>query len=631
MSRSASSRQGEQPSDAPQKSLTTETTLWHTLGRLLDYVRPMIGRLIVGLFIALSASVVALLIPQVLQSMINNTLHEDGQTKDVWISVGIIAALGILEATLVWLRRVMVITPAMSVETQMRVGLFRHLGTLPVSFHDRWAGGQLLQRSMGDLSLVRRWLAFGAIFLVTSILTVIIGTILMFTINWILAIFFLLAAIPVTITAFRFRTVFGAASRQSQEQAGDLATSVEESVHGIRVLKAFGRGGFALDSFSDQARELQVTELFKAKTLGRFLVVVISLPETALGVSLITGIILIARGELSVGALVAFFATAVVMAGPVENIGMLLGMTLTAKTALDRHFEVIDERDPLTEPENPADASNPRGELAFRNVQFRYPDAKRNLPPVLRDIDFTVRPGETMALVGVTGSGKSTLLNLVPRLYEVSEGGVEIDGVDIRDYSIEDLRTLVSVAFEDSILFSTTVRENALMGLPDGAAEDPAFDADLTQALDVAQADFAYRLPEGLDTKIGEEGLSLSGGQRQRLALARAIAAKPRILVLDDPLSALDVRTEERVTEKLREILADTTTLIVAHRPSTVMLADRVALLQDGKITAVGTHSELLANNAHYRFVIASLERETTVDDVLDEDIRDEEEVGEMA
>jgi ATP-binding cassette subfamily B protein len=262
--------------------------------------------------------------------------------------------------------------------------------------------------------------------------------------------------------------------------------------------------------------------------------------------------------------------------------------------------------------------------LSFNNVTFAFDDAPDK--PILRDIRLDIRPGETMALVGITGSGKSALLQLVPRLYDVTEGSITIDGVDLRAFSVEELRSVVGVAFEDTTLFSSSVRDNVLLGArtagarttgavsaPTGVAgEDPGdgLEQILEEALDTAQAHFAYSLPDGLDTLIGEEGLSLSGGQRQRIALARAIAARPTVLVLDDPLSALDVNTEELVEHRLREVLAGTTTLIVAHRPSTVALADRVALLEEGRIAAVGTHAELLAANAHYRYVIASLETE---------------------
>jgi len=287
-----------------------------------------------------------------------------------------------------------------------------------------------------------------------------------------------------------------------------------------------------------------------------------------------------------------------VVATPVEFSGMLLAMALTAKTALDRHFEVMDTENTITSPDQAAVPETVKGALRFEHAGFGFDDGSM----LLRDITLDIRPGETMALVGITGSGKSALLQLVPRLYDVSEGSVTIDGVDVRDYDIEELRRIVAVAFEDTTLFSSSVRDNVLLGSPEPS------DAALDEALDVAQAHFAYSLPEGVDTLIGEEGLSLSGGQRQRIALARAIAAKPKVLVLDDPLSALDVNTEERVEARLREVLHETTTLIVAHRPSTVALADRVALLENGTITAVGTHTELLAENAHYRYVIASLD-----------------------
>ena len=238
----------------------------------------------------------------------------------------------------------------------------------------------------------------------------------------------------------------------------------------------------------------------------------------------------------------------------------------------------------------------------FEDVHFRYQDAPAEQPDLLNGVNLELMPGESVALIGVTGCGKTTLTALATRLYEVTSGSVKIDGVDIRDLNREELRSHIAMAFEDATLFSATVRDNVLLGAPDATEED------LKQALAIAQAQFVYDLPEGLDTKIGEEGLSLSGGQRQRLALARAVAAKPAVLVLDDPLSALDVDTEAMVEDALRTVLKATTALIVAHRPSTVQLADKVALMQDGKITAIGKHSDLLATNEHYRFVISSLD-----------------------
>ncbi|MDE8589119.1 MULTISPECIES: ABC transporter ATP-binding protein [Micrococcaceae] len=582
--------------------MAKQTPFFRSISRLYPHVRPIIPRLLLGLLCALLASVVALTIPQVLRVLVNTALQPGGSAEAVWTSAGVILVLGVAEAGLVALRRQFVINPATTVETRMRVSLYDHLQELTVSFHDRWGSGQLLSRAMTDLNFLRRWMAFGAIMLVVTTLTVVIGIVAMFAMSWQLALIFLAAAVPIIINSFRFRTRFSKVARRSQDQAGDLATTVEESVHGIRVLKAFGRSREALENFNEQAEELRQTEIEKARHQATFTLVVTLLPELALGAGLVVGVMLCASGELSIGSLVAFFATAAVIASPVEFSGMLLAMALTAKTAVDRHYEVMDTRNTITSPAEPRRPGELAGALQFTNATFAFEDAPDK--PILKDINLDVRPGETMALVGITGSGKSALIQLVPRLYDVTSGAISIDGVDIRDFEVEELRRIVGVAFEDTTLFSNSVRDNVLLGAPVRSEEV------LDEALDVAQAHFAYSLPQGVDTLIGEEGLSLSGGQRQRIALARAIAARPRVLVLDDPLSALDVHTEELVEARLREVLADTTTLIVAHRPSTVALADRVALLENGRIAAVGTHTELLGRNQHYRYVIASLDRE---------------------
>jgi ATP-binding cassette subfamily B protein len=587
--------------------MAKQTQFFASISRLYPHVKPILPRLVMGLLCALLASVVALAIPQVLRVLINQSLQPGGSPEAVWVASLVILALGVAEAGLVALRRQFVINPATTVETRMRISLYGHLQDLTVSFHDRWGSGQLLSRAMTDLNFLRRWMAFGAIMLVVTTLTVLIGVVVMFSMSWQLALIFLAAAVPIMVYGFRFRTRFSKVARRSQDQAGDLATTVEESVHGIRVLKAFGRSREALENFNEQAEELRQTEIAKAKHLATFSLVVTLLPELALGAGLVVGIVLASAGELSIGSLVAFFATAAVIAAPVEFCGMLLAMALTAKSAVDRHFEVMDSVNTITDPATPRRPAEVRGALGFHNATFAFEDALDK--PILQDIDLQIRPGETMALVGVTGSGKSALLQLVPRLYDVTAGSITIDGVDLREFSVEELRTIVAVAFEDTTLFSSSVRDNVMLGAPDYGSEQRREEA-LEEALDVARAHFAYSLPEGLDTLIGEEGLSLSGGQRQRIALARAIAARPKVLVLDDPLSALDVNTEELVEAGLREVLTDTTTLIVAHRPSTVALADRVALLEKGRITAVGTHSELLAHNSHYRHVIASLDPE---------------------
>ena len=526
-----------------------------------------------------------------------------------WGAVAILA-LGLAEAAMVWARRWFVLAPSTRVEYELRTTFYQRLQRLPVAFHDRWQSGQLLSRMMQDISIIRRWLAFGLVLLVVNVLTIIVGAVLLFQWHWLLGVIFLVTSAPLWYAGYRFEKRYGTLARQSQDQAGDLATSVEESVHGIRVLKAFGRGSHALQKFARQAETLRETEIHKARAVGLIWFWLILLPDIAFALALGAGIVLIQMGQLNAAELIAFFAMATVLRWPMESIGFLFSFLLDARTATDRIFEVFDEVDTITDPERPTTIAAPRGELAFEGVHFRYQDAPESQRDLLDGVDLVLRPGETMALVGLTGSGKTTLTTLPTRLYDVTGGRVTLDGVDIRDLTLAELRTHIGMAFEDATLFSQTVRENVLLGREDLIPGSPEAEAALREALEVAQASFVDDLPDGVDTVIGEEGLSLSGGQRQRLALARAVAAKPAVLVLDDPLSALDVDTEALVEDALRRVLANTTALVIAHRPSTVTLADRVALLEDGKVTAVGKHSDLLRESEHYRYVISSLEDE---------------------
>ena len=578
--------------------------------RLLPFVGDALPRLGIGIAVALVASLVSLAIPIVLQRLVDGPLAEGAGSAgsgDLGPLIGpvlLVLGLGVLEAAAIALRRRMVLTPSTRVEARMRTALYQRLQDLPVSFHDRWQSGQLLSRAVSDLSLIRRWIAFGFVLLVVNALTILVGFGVLVYWNPILGVLFIVCSIPVWIYGFLFEKRYSSIARRSQDQAGDLATTVEQSVHGIRVLKAFGRGKHALEGFADQAELLRGTEIAKAKAIAGIWLILLLVPDVAFALCLLGGVWLAADGQLSVGELFAFFATATVLRWPVESIGFLLSMTFDTRTAVDRYFEVMDSENTITDPAEPVSIADPRGRVTFRNVHFRYQDAPADAVDLLDGVDLEVEPGETMALVGVTGSGKTTLTALLPRLYDVTAGAIEIDGVDVRRMRREELRSHVGMAFEDATLFSTSVRENVLLGRPEASEEE------LLEALEIAQAGFVHALPDGLDTTVGEEGMSLSGGQRQRLALARAIAARPSVLVLDDPLSALDVDTEARVEAGLRRVLGDTTALIVAHRPSTVALADRVALLEDGRVTAVGTHSELLASSPHYRFVVSSLEED---------------------
>ncbi|MET9776424.1 ABC transporter ATP-binding protein [Streptomyces sp. NPDC006367] len=585
-----------------------------SLLRLWPYVRPVRARLSAAAFVAVLASCVGLVIPLVLKWMVDGPVA-DRDPAGVWLGALYLLLLGLAEALLFGLRRWLVARPLAGVEAGMRADLYRRLQRLPVAFHDRWASGQLLSRGTTDLMLLRMFLAFPLTFLLVNGVTILVGVGIMLVQDWTLGLVVLGPAIPVMITCAVFEKKYSAVARRAQDQVGDLTTVVEESVLGIRVIKGFGRHRSQARAFHELSHTLRGTELRKARLLAAIWAVIVTLPELAIGAALVVGAVQVADGTLSAGTLVAFLSTALALRWPVESIGFLLAMSQEAATATDRYFEVMDAEveapggagDRTSVPAGGTRGSAARGAAAgaegglrFENVRFRYPDAPPGSPPLLDGVDLHIRPGESMALVGATGSGKTTLTALIPRLHEVTGGRITLDGVDIAALPREELRALVAVAFEEPTLFSATVGENVLMGAGEGTGPDA-----LERALAVAQADFVHALPKGTGTQVGEQGLSLSGGQRQRLALARAVVGRPRFLVLDDPLSALDVHTEAAVEAALRQVLADTTALIVAHRPSTVLLADRVALLSGGRIAAVGTHHELLRTNAEYAHLMS--------------------------
>ncbi len=585
------------------------------LRRLWGLMKPYRIRLIFGVVVSILSWVAALAMPQVLSHLVNEVFTVNAGVTVVLMAALVVVGLALIESGLLFVRRMLSVDPSARIEYGMRTRLFSHLQRLPLAFHDRWESGQLLSRAMTDLGEIRRFVAFGGIMLITDMFTLTIGMVLMVGSHWLLAAIYFAAALPIMFYTAWFAREYRQLSRQGQDASGDLATNVEQSVHGIRVLKAFGRGDYALGRYERHADRVRAIGVSQTDLIANFDAVVRLLPEVALGISLLLGLHFIANGDMNVGELSAFFATAMILNGPVTMIGQMFGAAASTASALQRYFEVIDAPRTITSPEHPDEfaAGSARGELELRGVSFAYPD--RPDDTLLREVQLTVRPGETMALVGITGSGKSTLLQLVPRLYDVTAGAVLIDGHDVRDLDLAELRATTAVAFEEATLFSGSVRENVLLGADRALGLDrPLTDADrksdaanklLDLALETADAGFAYDLPEGVDTRIGEQGLSLSGGQRQRIALARAIAAKPRLLLLDDPLSALDTATEERVTARLREVLRGTTTLVVAHRSSTVALADRVALLENGRVTAVGTHSELMTTFPEYRSIMA--------------------------
>ncbi|GCD34726.1 ABC transporter [Streptomyces chrestomyceticus JCM 4735] len=607
-------RTGPGPDSADRPRPPARRSAVRSLLRLWPFVRPVRARLFTAAFVAVLASCIGLVIPLVLKWLVDGPIA-DRDPGGVWLGGGYLLLLGLAEAGLFGLRRWLVARPLAHVEATMRDSLYRHVQRLPVAFHDRWASGQLLSRGTTDLQLLRLFLAFPLTFLIVNATTILVGCVILMVQRWSLGLVLLAPIVPLIVLCSVFEAKYAVAARRAQDQVGDVTTVVEESVLGIRIVKGFGRHRSQARAFRELTARLRTTELRKARLLAALWACIMALPELALGAALVLGTVQVADGDLSAGTLVAFLSTALALMWPVESIGFLLAMSNDAAAATDRYFEVLDEpvadRDdarkaaeqtPVTGPgasssgtTGPGATSSGTTGLAFHGVTFRYPDAPADAPPVLRGIDLHIRPGETMALVGATGSGKTTLTALVPRLHDATGGRITLDGTDITALPRDELRARVAVAFEEPTLFSATVAENVLMG-GEGTGPD-----DLRRALRVAQADgFVDALPDGPDTEVGEQGLSLSGGQRQRLALARAVVGRPRFLVLDDPLSALDVHTEALVEAALRQVLATTTALVVAHRPSTVLLADRVALLSGGRIAAVGSHHQLLRENAEY-------------------------------
>jgi ATP-binding cassette, subfamily B, bacterial len=563
-----------------------------------SYLRPYVAHMVWMLIAAAGATAASIVVPLVVQGVVDGPVrhHKSGGL----LELGALALLlGLIEAVMIFIRRWTQTTCALGMEATQRNELYAHLQRLPVAFHDQWQSGQLLSRATSDLGVIRRFMSFGLIFLIVNIGTYITVIALLFHLYWPLAIVITASSVPLFYFSKSFTKLYFTASRLMQDQQGDLATIVEETAQGLRTIKAFGRRRQVSRRFEAAARLVHDTGVNKARMLATTWSQFDLVPNVTLAIVLVGGAYAVATGGMTVGGLVAFVSLELMLIWPIDALGWIIANLQESMTAADRIYEVLDSDVEITDRPDAIEI-DPRtvsGAIRFEGVTFTFPDATR---PVLRGIDLDIRPGETVALVGITGSGKSALIGLVPRLYDVTSGRITIDGHDIRDLKLDNLRDLIGVAFEEPTLFSMSVWENLTLGRP------AATEAEVAEALDIAQADFVYELPWGLKTRVGEQGLSLSGGQRQRLALARAVLGRPRVLILDDPLSALDVHTEALVEEALARVLVGSTALVVVHRPSTVALADRVALLQDGVITHIGTHSELLTTVPAYRAVLSA-------------------------
>src|SRR6266536_1191717 len=571
-------------------------TPFEALWRTREYLRPYQWQLILMLGLAFGAVATEIVIPLLTKAVIDGPIAHG--ERGLLVPLGIAAiALGAAEAALNMLRRWVQASAVTGMELSMRNDIYAHLQHLDAGFHGSWQSGQLLSRATTDLSAIRRFAGFGTIFFITNVVTFLTVTGLLISLNWWLGLVTCCVFLPVTVACFRFERRYRVLSRRAQDQQGDLATYVEDAAAGIRVLKALGRRNEAAGRHGTEAARVFRTQLDMARLRGTFWAGLDLIPNVMIGLILLLGTLAASVHELSLGGLVAFITLTLQLVWPIEAMGYILASGQEAATAAQRIYEILDTEPAIADPgatarQRPGTAAAAPGRLVFDHVAFRYPGAPR---PVLRDITLALEPGETVAVVGATGAGKTTLLQLVPRLADVTGGAVRLDGTDVREIPLPLLRSRVGCAFEDPTLFSASVRENVAFAVAD-AGEDA-----IEAALAAAQASFVHDLPWGLDTRIGEQGMALSGGQRQRVALARAILARPSVLVLDDPLSALDVHTEARVTEALSRVLTASTALVVAHRPSTVLLADRVALLDGGVISALGTHRELLASQPRYR------------------------------
>lgn len=569
---------------------------------MLPYLMPYRVRWVAMIVVALVSLTTTVAIPLMTKAVIDGPVrHQDQQ--GLWLLGAAAMGVGVAEAVLWFIRRWLVARATMGVEADIRKDLYARLQILPMSFHGKWQSGQLLSRIMNDLSTIRRFMSFGLIFLMLNILQIVVVTAILLAMYWPLGVVVLVSIVPITLTVLHFQQEYTRLSRRAQDQAGHVATHVEEAALGLRVVKSFGREDYVYDRFDDQLTDLYDTQVSRVSVSAKFWTLLEIIPNLTLIIVLGFGAYAAGHGYVTMGTLVAFITMMLSLVWPIASLGFLLSMTQESFTAANRIAEIFDA--PIEIVDGPVGQPPQGGRLELVDVGFRFPDAQPD-NWALRHVSVTVEPGETLALVGATGSGKSVLTGLLSRLYDVTEGEIRIDGRDIRELSLEALRQAVATAFEDPTLFSMSVAENLRLGRPQ------ATDAEVRQAIDVAAAGFVYDLPYGLDTRIGEQGMSLSGGQRQRLSLARAILAAPRILVLDDTLSALDVHTEAIVEEALRRVLESVTGLVVANRASTVLLADRVALLQNGTITHVGTHAQLLADVPEYRYLLAA-------DDELDD------------
>jgi ABC-type multidrug transport system fused ATPase/permease subunit len=563
-----------------------------TVRRLFGFLRPYRGQVIVSTLLAIGSQVAVLTIPYVTGRAIDATRPGHRDRSALMLDAGLIVAAGALQGVLMFWRRFLAGRLSLSVEYDLRNAMYRHLQRLSFGFYDRHQTGQLMSRATVDLQSVRFFLGYGLIFFSQNVITVVIVVAALVAIDWQLALIALAISPAMMVAAYRYSRISHPVLKDVQQRIADVTTHAEENIVGVRVVKAFAQEERESGRFAALAQRVFDQAIRAARIQARYVPMLQSLPNLAIAAVLLVGGYGVIHGTLTLGSFFAVNGYLLLLVVPLRSVGMWVGQYQRAMASGERIFEVLDvDRDIVERPEAGPLPDGP-GHIRLEGVEFGYEPGR----PVLRDVDLDVAAGSTVALIGPTGCGKTTLTALIPRFYDVGAGRVTVDGADVRDVTLDSLRADVGIVSQDTFLFSTTVAENIAYGTPAATPEE------IVRAARQAQAhEFICDLPDGYETRVGERGLTLSGGQRQRIAIARALLMNPRILILDDATASVDATTEARIKLALREVMKGRTTLIIAHRLSTISLAERVVVLEAGRIVAQGTHAELIEANDVYR------------------------------
>jgi ABC-type multidrug transport system fused ATPase/permease subunit len=559
-----------------------------TFWRLLGFLRPYRGGVIASFVLAAVAMGTGVVIPY----LVGRTVDEIRKGADnLWPLALAVVAAALLRLVFSVVRRLVAGRVSLGVEFDLRNRIYSHLHSLELAFFDTQQTGQLMSRSTVDLQSVRFFLGYGLIFMAQSALTIVIAAGVMIAVNAPLAAVALAPTPFVIWVASRYGRLNRPASQEVQQRIAELTAEAEENVSGIRVVKAFAQERRQLRRFDHAVRRVFDQSMVSSRLRAFYSPLIGFLPQLGLAALLLVGGRQAIDGSLSIGDFVAFYGYVLMLTGPMRMLGIALGMAQRAVASGARVFEILDRKPELVAAPDAAPLPAGGGQVELRDVTFAYNGGE----PVLRDVNLDVEAGRTVALVGPTGAGKSTLIMLIPRLYDVSEGSVRVDGVDVRSLDPASLRKEVAVVSEDAFLFSASLRENIAYARPDSPDDEV-----IAAAGRAGLGELIESLPDGLDTLVGERGLTLSGGQRQRVAIARALLSQPRILILDDATSSVDATTESRIKDALREVMEGRTTFVIAHRLSTIALADEVVVLEEGRVLASGTHDELLETSELY-------------------------------